>query len=85
MPKSKYISFGLILALNLSLFATTDDQRSSRRQFRTSPELSRNPTKVKLTINEIITTVWLIYAICYKDYIVMSICVAILLYTTNSN
>jgi hypothetical protein len=85
MPKSKYISFGLILALNLSLFATTDDQRSSRRQIRTSPELSRNPTKVKLTINEIITTVWLIYAICYKDYIVMSICVAILLYTTNSN
>ena len=42
---------------------------------------SRNYQKtVKLGINEVVMMVWLIYAVCYKDYLVMSICVVILLY-----
>lgn len=60
--KPRHISFGLILALNFSLF------------------FGNRQKEVKLTINEVLTTVWLIYAICYKDYLVLSICVVILVY-----
>jgi hypothetical protein len=65
----KYIYFGLVSALNLSLLWNFKTPRESSQQ-----------QKLKLNINLILTTIWLIYAMCYKDYLVMSLCVIILLH-----
>lgn len=43
--------------------------------------LPKRHQRVKFDISEIITTVWLVYSIYYKDYFVMTICTIILLYS----
>jgi hypothetical protein len=39
--------------------------------------------RAKFDISEILTTVWLVYGLYYKDYPVIIICTAILLYSLN--
>jgi len=43
--------------------------------------LPKNHQRAKFDISEILTTVWLIYSIYYKDYLVMIICFIILAYS----
>jgi hypothetical protein len=43
--------------------------------------LEKGHEKVKFNISEIITIIWLIYSIYYKDYSVMIICIIILMYS----
>jgi hypothetical protein len=45
--------------------------------------LPKSHQRAKFDISEILTTVWLVYSIYYKDYPVMVICIIILLYTLN--
>lgn len=45
--------------------------------------LPKSHQRAKFDISEILTTVWLIYSIYYKDYPVMVICIIILLYALN--
>jgi ABC-type uncharacterized transport system permease subunit len=45
--------------------------------------LPKTHQRAKFDISEILTTVWLVYSIYYKDYIVMVICILILLYSLN--
>ena len=45
--------------------------------------LPRSHQRAKFDISEILTTVWLLYSIYYKDYLVMGICTIILLYSLN--
>lgn len=47
--------------------------------------LPKSHERAKFDISEILTTVWLVYAIYYKDYPVMVICILILLYTLNQS
>lgn len=42
--------------------------------------LPKKHEKAKIVTSEIVTIIWLIYSIYHKDYLVMVICVAILLY-----
>jgi hypothetical protein len=42
--------------------------------------LPKSHQRAKFDISEILTTVWLVYSIYYKDYPVMVICIIILLY-----
>jgi ABC-type uncharacterized transport system permease subunit len=43
--------------------------------------LPKSHQRAKFDISEILTTVWLVYSIYYKDYPVMVICTIILLYS----
>jgi hypothetical protein len=43
--------------------------------------LPKNHQRAKFDISEILTTVWLVYSIYYKDYPVMVICIIILTYS----
>lgn len=47
--------------------------------------LSEKNQETKFNISDILTTVWLVYSIYYKDYFVMIICIIILLYNFNRN
>jgi len=43
--------------------------------------LPKQHQRAKFDISEILTSVWLIYSIYYKDYLVMTICIIILVYS----
>ena len=43
--------------------------------------LPKSHQRAKFDISEILTTVWLVYSIYYKDYLVMVICIVILMYS----
>jgi hypothetical protein len=43
--------------------------------------LPKSHERAKFDISEILTAVWLVYAIYYKDYPVMVICIIILVYS----
>jgi ABC-type uncharacterized transport system permease subunit len=43
--------------------------------------LPKSHQRAKFDISEILTTVWLVYSIYYKDYPVMAICIIILMYS----
>ena len=47
--------------------------------------LPRQHQRAKFDISEILTTVWLVYSIYYKDYLVMVICIIILLYSLSQS
>ena len=43
--------------------------------------LPKRHQRAKFNISEMLTTVWLVYSIYYKDYPVMVICIVILMYS----
>jgi hypothetical protein len=45
--------------------------------------LPKSHQRAKFDISEILTAVWLVYSIYYKDYPVMVICIIILIYSLN--
>jgi hypothetical protein len=45
--------------------------------------LPKRHQRAKFNISKILTTVWLVYGMYYKDYPVIIICTIILLYTLN--
>jgi hypothetical protein len=47
--------------------------------------LPRTNQQVKFDIGEILTVVWLIYSIYYKDYLVTLICITILVYSLSQS
>lgn len=47
--------------------------------------LPKQHQRAKFDISEILTTIWLFYSIYYKDYLVMTICIIILLYSLSQS
>jgi len=45
--------------------------------------LPKTHERAKFDISEVLTTVWLVYSVYYKDYLVMGICIIILIYSLN--